>query len=935
MIVLLLFSVASTTMLTSQCSCPGNILTNGGFESGATGWESSTSFYASTGYQQCGSLHNGALDATFNSGWVWQEQSAIPGASYFVQVYAGTHSPSFDHKVKLAFYDANHNYLTAHQVQVDHVVSSGSLQLYTLQKVAPANAAFVRFEAYAQADYLKIDEVCMTANDITSFDYGCNDGRTVTLHPVDNNNQLTSSITIPNSNQVFEYVVEIVYKGTFDPGTTIFVNAGGNTYPLTRVIVDGSSSNEKVWRGRISGNPSTISYTHPGTTSNSHQLQSMLVYAFRNTGGNGSSVSGTFTAVSGYHQTEHFDISIPQGSAPRNARLDIPLSEVTYDCRILNITVQPKSGSSNVGSATTYRFVGDPDLLSPCCIEIVEVYLDAIPANANSINISIDSPTGSSSGCPDSGASQNGQSYVIAGALTVTTDCNPTCEEDLTCTPCTRDVSNTVRCVGGAEYQTYLTNNLGHSVTLATNGPSTWEECETEGTARYTGAGIYNTDHVTFDVYFSGRTTTPPAGSPKSNNCGTANTSNWVYYDEICGTMTSADHGTFDITRRGEAFQVGDGANITGPFDEFGASCWFNVSGGNGYYVSGDINLMLSESCGAACDNVTNGGTIAADQHLCGASADPATLTNVTLPSGGSGAREYLWLRTTDLSIPVENWEQVPNSNTATFNPPVITHDTWYIRCARREGCDAYNGESNIIYLRLTNPAISDIHVGHVTSCGANDGFLNIDPDVEGGPTALPFTVEYTYNGQTFTAGPFSDLFDNFIDHLSGGTYSNITLIDDNGCSVTWPNDIHINGPSPTPLTCESSTDGGFTYFDEPDCAVTVCEGESLIISVNPNGLASYTWSGPNGFSFSDNTSNALISHSITLAQDGTYSVIAVDHNGCESTQTIHVNVDAQPDVTNITSQDPACGGSDGFIEFSFTDNASRTQLEFSIDGGV
>ena len=48
----------------------------------------------------------------------------------------------------------------------------------------------------------------------------------------------------------------------------------------------------------------------------------------------------------------------------------------------------------------------------------------------------------------------------------------------------------------------------------------------------------------------------------------------------------------------------------------------------------------------ATCDNVTNGGTIAADQSNCG-SFDPTAFTSVSAPSGGSGALEIVWITRT------------------------------------------------------------------------------------------------------------------------------------------------------------------------------------------------------------------------------------------------------------------------------------------------
>ncbi|MEZ4981072.1 MAG: hypothetical protein R2769_05685 [Saprospiraceae bacterium] len=52
------------------------------------------------------------------------------------------------------------------------------------------------------------------------------------------------------------------------------------------------------------------------------------------------------------------------------------------------------------------------------------------------------------------------------------------------------------------------------------------------------------------------------------------------------------------------------------------------------------------ENCPPVCDNVTNGGQIGGAQSNCGA-FDPTPITSVSLPTGGSGAIEYMWLKST------------------------------------------------------------------------------------------------------------------------------------------------------------------------------------------------------------------------------------------------------------------------------------------------
>ena len=172
------------------------------------------------------------MQATSTAGWLWQELDATPGSDYFVTVYAGTHDPSGDHRVRLSFYNSSGNFIAADSRQVDYDVDGqgGNLGLYTLQYTAPANAAKVRFEGYASHDYLKLDEVCMSVSHNLDYSFSCAENKSVTLHPLDNNGQSSSSISIPNSNQVSNYVVEIVYKGSYDPSIVLTVQGEGTDY---------------------------------------------------------------------------------------------------------------------------------------------------------------------------------------------------------------------------------------------------------------------------------------------------------------------------------------------------------------------------------------------------------------------------------------------------------------------------------------------------------------------------------------------------------------------------------------------------------------------------------------------------------------------------------------------------------------------------------
>ena len=127
------------------------------------------------------------------------------------------------------------------------------------------------------------------------------------------------------------------------------------------------------------------------------------------------------------------------------------------------------------------------------------------------------------------------------------------------------------------------------------------------------------------------------------------------------------------------------------------------------------------------CHNVTHGGEIAGIQVGCG-TFDASDISNVTLPSGGSGALEYLWIKTTDPTLNVSLWSVVPGADGPSYSPGVITETTYFIRCSRREGCTAWDGESNVIF-KAVNPIdpcpageMATLQSGNALSVFSNNG---------------------------------------------------------------------------------------------------------------------------------------------------------------------------------------------------------------------
>ncbi|MCB0626262.1 MAG: hypothetical protein KDC43_20685, partial [Saprospiraceae bacterium] len=64
---------------------------------------------------------------------------------------------------------------------------------------------------------------------------------------------------------------------------------------------------------------------------------------------------------------------------------------------------------------------------------------------------------------------------------------------------------------------------------------------------------------------------------------------------------------------------------------------------------------------------------------------DPGPIVEVAPPSGGQGALEFLWMKSTQSGpFNPNTWMPIPNSNSPNYDPGPIFQTTYYARCVRR-----------------------------------------------------------------------------------------------------------------------------------------------------------------------------------------------------------------------------------------------------------
>ncbi|MBI5538419.1 MAG: hypothetical protein HY951_00030, partial [Bacteroidia bacterium] len=140
-----------------------------------------------------------------------------------------------------------------------------------------------------------------------------------------------------------------------------------------------------------------------------------------------------------------------------------------------------------------------------------------------------------------------------------------------------------------------------------------------------------------------------------------------------------------------------------------------------------------------------------------------------------------------------------------------------------------------------------------------------------------------------------------------GGLYS-VTVTDATGCTGVATTTVVVNA-----LPNATATNNG-----------PVCEGKLLTLTGGINGMVSYSWSGPLGFS--SNTQSPTVSASATVGMSGIYTITVTNVNGCTSTATTNVIVNAGP-LATATSNSPVCigqpltltGGPNGMTSYSWS----------------
>ena len=187
--------------------------------------------------------------------------------------------------------------------------------------------------------------------------------------------------------------------------------------------------------------------------------------------------------------------------------------------------------------------------------------------------------------------------------------------------------------------------------------------------------------------------------------------------------------------------------------------------------------------------------------------------------------------------------------NTSDTTPSVtgLTAGNYFVLVQDANVCTV---QGNITINQPGGLEINDISVKNPTCSGSSDGAIQVE--ASGGKT--PYDIVWS-NGMTGTS----------ISGLKAGSYT-VYFTDANGCTAVKRYTL----TNPAPLIIDLGKD-----------VVTLCQGDTQTYDVkiaDPN--ASYKWTDGNGNIIGSNSS-------ITLSQEGTYTVVVTDSKGCTGTDQV------------------------------------------------
>jgi len=245
----------------------------------------------------------------------------------------------------------------------------------------------------------------------------------------------------------------------------------------------------------------------------------------------------------------------------------------------------------------------------------------------------------------------------------------------------------------------------------------------------------------------------------------------------------------------------------------------------------------------------------------------------------------------------ISSWELDPDDGSPTYsgtgNPPSTKAHTYtaagtytaILGVTDNEGATRF--DNKVINVDPPNQAPTADFSADVTSCCEPLTVQFTDKSTPGDYTITSWYWEFG-DGDTSTIQNPSHTYN------SAGTYTvSLTVTDSHGYSDTWTKENYITVKT-KPVASASSNS-------------PVCEGVTIELYGGPDGMASYSWTGPGGWSSSLQNPTRP---NATTAMAGTYTLTVTNVHGCSDDDTTSVTVNVgdatPPTVSSVSPEDSA-----------------------------
>jgi hypothetical protein len=187
------------------------------------------------------------------------------------------------------------------------------------------------------------------------------------------------------------------------------------------------------------------------------------------------------------------------------------------------------------------------------------------------------------------------------------------------------------------------------------------------------------------------------------------------------------------------------------------------------------------------CVNVTDAGEIGISQSICFGTPTPP-IVNLREASGGYGKLEYLWMYSTrSAEFDVLHFVPVPNSNTLSIQPGLLTETTFFVRCVRRAACMDYLEPAPVrIFVK---PKISATLTVRDTYC--LDAPIHVKAEVAGEGAQVRWELSAREPGTFVEPNIAFGTVATFVPKASGVVYVRTTITQD-GCSEIFTDSFRI-----------------------------------------------------------------------------------------------------------------------------------------------